>query len=192
MGVVTGLSWTRVGGDVLFIETALSPGKGELSITGNLGNVMQESATVALAYIKSHSKELGISGKKVEGSCVHVHVPEGATPKDGPSAGLALFTAMVSAFTGRQVQCGLAMTGEISLRGQVLPIGGVREKILAAKRAGIQCVVLPKDNRPQVEEIPAMYTEGLQVSYVEQVEDILPLALKQERENKTARTQKKP
>ena len=192
VGVVTGLAWTRVGGDVLFIETALSPGKGELSITGNLGNVMQESATVALAYIKSHSKELGIPGKKVEGSCVHVHVPEGATPKDGPSAGLALFTAMVSAFTGRQVQCGLAMTGEISLRGQVLPIGGVREKILAAKRAGIQCVVLPKDNRPQVEEIPAMYTEGLQVSYVEQVEDILPLALKQERENKTARTQKKP
>ncbi len=178
VGVVTGLAWTRVGGDVLFIETALSPGKGELSMTGNLGNVMQESATVALAYIKAHAKDLGIAGKKVEGSCVHVHVPEGATPKDGPSAGLALFTAMVSAFTGYPVQCGLAMTGEIALRGQVLPIGGVREKILAAKRAGIGQVVLPKENRPQLEEIPSMYTEGLKVAYVDSVEDVLPLALK--------------
>ncbi len=177
VGVVTGLAWTRVGGDILFIEAALSPGKGELCTTGNLGNVMQESASVAQAYIRSHSKRLGIGEKKVENSRIHIHVPEGATPKDGPSAGLALFTAMISAFTGKPVKCGLAMTGEISLRGQVLPIGGVREKILAAKRAGISQVILPKDNKPQVEEIPSLYTEGLQIGYVENVEDILPLAL---------------
>ncbi len=177
VGVVTGLAWTRVGGDVLFIETAVSPGKGELSITGNLGNVMQESATVALAYIRAYARRLGISSKKLEESRIHVHVPEGATPKDGPSAGLALFTAMVSALTRTPVRCGLAMTGEISLRGQVLPIGGVREKILAAKRAGISQVVMPEENRPQVEEIPRMYTEGLDISYVEAIEDVLPLAL---------------
>lgn len=177
VGVVTGLAWTRVGGDILFIEAALSPGKGELCTTGNLGNVMQESASVAQAYIRSNSKRLGIGEKKVENSRIHIHVPEGATPKDGPSAGLALFTAMVSAFTGKPVKCGLAMTGEISLRGQVLPIGGVREKILAAKRAGISQVILPKDNKPQVEEIPSLYTEGLQIGYVENVEDILPIAL---------------
>ena len=159
VGVVTGLAWTRVGGDILFIEAALSPGKGELCTTGNLGNVMQESASVAQAYIRSHSKRLGVGEKKVENSRIHIHVPEGATPKDGPSAGLALFTAMISAFTGKPVKCGLAMTGEISLRGQVLPIGGVREKILAAKRAGISQVILPKDNKPQVEEIPSLYTE---------------------------------
>ena len=177
VGVVTGLAWTRVGGDVLFIETAVSPGKGELSITGNLGNVMQESATVALAYIRAYARRLGISSKKLEESRIHVHVPEGATPKDGPSAGLALFTAMVSALTRTPVRCGLAMTGEISLRGQVLPIGGVREKILAAKRAGISQIVMPEENRPQVEEIPRMYTEGLDISYVEAIEDVLPLAL---------------
>ena len=177
VGVVTGLAWTQAGGDVLFIETALSSGKGELGVTGNLGNVMQESATLALAYIKSHASALGIKEEMLENSRIHMHVPEGATPKDGPSAGLAIFTAMVSVLKGQAVRCGLAMTGEISLRGQVLPIGGVREKILAAKRAGISQVVLPKENRPQVEDIPALYTEGLQIAYVDRIEDILPLAL---------------
>lgn len=177
VGVVTGLAWTQAGGDVLFIETALSSGKGELGVTGNLGNVMQESATLALAYIKSHASALGIKEEMLENSRIHMHVPEGATPKDGPSAGLAIFTAMVSVLKGQAVHCGLAMTGEISLRGQVLPIGGVREKILAAKRAGISQVVLPKENRPQVEDIPALYTEGLQIAYVDRIEDILPLAL---------------
>lgn len=175
VGVVTGLAWTRVGGDVLFIEAALSEGKGELSMTGNLGNVMQESATLALAYIKTNAKAFGISQKLLDNSKVHLHVPEGATPKDGPSAGLAIFSAMVSAFKKKKVNCSVAMTGEITLRGQVLPIGGVREKLLAAKRAGIETVALCRENRPQVEEIPATYKTGLKIVYVDHVPDILPL-----------------
>lgn len=177
IGVVTGLAWTRVGGDVLFIEAAVSPGKGELHITGNLGTVMQESASVALAYIKSHTVQLGIDRKVLEKSNIHIHVPEGATPKDGPSAGITLFTAIVSALTERKVRCSVAMTGEITLRGQVLPIGGVREKILAAKRAGITRIVLCKENRPQVEEIPELYKKGLEISYIGRIEEILKHAL---------------
>lgn len=178
VGVVTGLAWTRTGGDVLFIEAALSPGKGELHITGNLGTVMQESASVAMAYIKSNAKRLGIDNKLLSQNDIHIHVPEGATPKDGPSAGITLFTAMVSALKNIKVKCSVAMTGEITLRGQVLPIGGVREKILAAKRAGITQIILCKENRPQVEEIPALYTDGLQITYIEQVTDVLKAALK--------------
>ena len=178
VGVVTGLAWTRTGGDVLFIEAALSPGKGELHITGNLGTVMQESASVAMAYIKSNAKRLGIDNKLLSQNDIHIHVPEGATPKDGPSAGITLFTAMVSALKNIKVKCSVAMTGEITLRGQVLPIGGVREKILAAKRAGITQIILCKENRPQVEEIPALYTDGLQIAYIEQVTDVLKAALK--------------
>ncbi len=177
VGVVTGLAWTRVGGDVLFIEASVSPGKGELHITGNLGTVMQESASVALAYIKSHASSLGIDRKILEKNDIHIHVPEGATPKDGPSAGITLFTAMVSALTRRKVSCSVAMTGEITLRGQVLPIGGVREKILAAKRAGITRIILCKENRPQVEEIPALYKKGLAISYIGRIEDVLKEAL---------------
>ena len=178
VGVVTGLAWTRTGGDVLFIEAALSPGKGELHITGNLGTVMQESASVAMAYIKSNAKRLGIDNKLLSQNDIHIHVPEGATPKDGPSAGITLFTAMVSALKNIKVKCSVAMTGEITLRGQVLPIGGVREKILAAKRAGITQIILCKENRPQVEEIPALYTDGLQITYIEQITDVLKAALK--------------
>lgn len=173
VGVVTGLAWTRVGGDVLFIEAALSPGKGELSMTGNLGDVMKESATLAMAYIRSHAEELGVSIEKLDNSRIHLHAPEGATPKDGPSAGLAIFSAMISVLTGKKVKRSVAMTGEITLRGQVLPIGGVREKLLAAKRAGIERVVFCKENKPQVEEIPEEYRKGLAISYVEKVPEIL-------------------
>lgn len=172
VGVVTGLAWTRVGGDVLFIEAALSSGKGELSMTGNLGDVMKESATLALAYIRSHADELGVSVEKLDNSRIHLHVPEGATPKDGPSAGLAIFSAMMSILTGKKVNHKVAMTGEITLRGQVLPIGGVREKLLAAKRAGIERVVFCKENQPQVEEIPEEYRQGLSISYMEKVPEI--------------------
>ncbi|MDE6493325.1 MAG: endopeptidase La [Bacteroidales bacterium] len=177
VGVVTGLAWTRVGGDVLFIEAAVAPGKGELHITGNLGTVMQESASVAMAYIKAHARELGMDYKLLEKSNIYIHVPEGATPKDGPSAGITLFTAIVSALTGRKVRSSVAMTGEITLRGQVLPIGGVREKILAAKRAGITRIVLCKENKPQVEEIPELYKKGLAISYIGRIEEILTEAL---------------
>lgn len=177
VGVATGLAWTSVGGDVLFIEAAVAPGKGELHITGNLGTVMQESASVAMAYVKSHADLLGIDNKLLEENDIHIHVPEGATPKDGPSAGITLFTAMVSALKRAKVRCSVAMTGEITLRGQLLPVGGIREKILAAKRAGITQIVLCKENRPQVEEIPKIYVEGLEISYIEQITDVLSVAL---------------
>lgn len=177
VGVATGLAWTSAGGDVLFIEAAVAPGKGELHVTGNLGTVMQESASVAMAYIKSHSKMLGIDEKVLEKNDIHIHVPEGATPKDGPSAGITLFTAMVSALKGRKARCSVAMTGEITLRGQVLPVGGVREKLLAAKRAGITRIVLCKENRPQVEEIPALYKQGLDITYIGQAQEVLKEAL---------------
>ncbi|MCM1532337.1 MAG: endopeptidase La [Bacteroides sp.] len=177
VGVSTGLAWTSVGGDVLFIEAATAPGKGELHITGNLGTVMQESASVAMAYIKSNAKALGIDAKKLKETDIHIHVPEGATPKDGPSAGITLFTAMVSALKGVKVKCSVAMTGEMTLRGQVLPIGGVREKLLAAKRAGIGQIILCRENRPQVEEIPELYTKGLDITYVDKAAEVLKAAL---------------
>ena len=177
VGVVAGLSWSRTGGDILFIEASLSKGKGGLHLTGNLGDVMKESATLAYEYIKTHAEELGIAWKAVEGQDVYVHVPEGAIPKDGPSAGIALFTAMLSAFTGRKVRADVAMTGEITLRGQVLPVGGLKEKILAARRANIKEVILCKENRPQIEEIPARYTQDLQFHYVDKVSEVWPRAL---------------
>ncbi|MEG2666095.1 MAG: endopeptidase La, partial [Bacteroidales bacterium] len=174
-GVVTGLAWTSAGGEILFIEAALSQGKGTISLTGNLGEVMKESATLALEYIKANATKLHISSECIEKSNVHIHVPEGATPKDGPSAGMAIFTAIVSAFTKQKVRADTAMTGEITLRGQTMPIGGVREKILAAKRARIERIVLCKENIPQIEEIPEVYTSGLQFFFVDQMEEILPL-----------------
>lgn len=177
VGVVTGLAWTSVGGDVLFIEAALAKGKGELSMTGNLGKVMQESATVAHSYIKAHAKELGISPTLLNTHQVFIHVPEGATPKDGPSAGVSIFTALVSVYTKRKVRRTVAMTGEITLRGQVTPIGGVREKLLAARRAGITDIIICKQNKPQVEEIPALYRKGLRIHYAERVEEVLRHAL---------------
>lgn len=176
-GVVTGLAWTSVGGDILFIESLLSEGKGQLTMTGNLGTVMKESATIALEYIKSKHKELGITSELVKGSNIHVHVPEGATPKDGPSAGIAMLTSMVSTFTKRKVRPYLAMTGEITLRGKVLPVGGIKEKLLAANRAGIKEVILCKVNQKDVEEINKGYVENLKIHYVNKMSEVIDLAL---------------
>lgn len=177
-GVVTGLAWTSVGGEILFIETSLSEHKGGgLTLTGNLGDVMKESASIALEYIRSHARELNIEPRIFNYYNIHVHVPEGATPKDGPSAGITMATALASALTQRKVRSELAMTGEITLRGKVLPVGGIREKILAAKRAGIKHLILCNDNRKDIDEIPDMYIQGLDFHYVETVIDVLDYAL---------------
>ena len=177
-GVVTGLAWTQVGGEILFIETSLSPGNGEkLTLTGNLGDVMKESASIALQYLKAHSHKLGINGELFGKMNVHIHVPEGAIPKDGPSAGVTMATSLVSAFTGRKVREKLAMTGEITLRGKALPVGGIKEKILAAKRAGITDIVLSKENKKDIEDIHQRYLEGLTFHYVDTIEDVLDYAL---------------
>lgn len=176
-GVVTGLAWTSVGGDILFIESSLTPGKGKLTLTGNLGDVMKESAVIALQYLKAHAAEMGLDAKVFDETNVHVHVPEGATPKDGPSAGITILTALASAFTGKKVKRHLAMTGEITLRGKVLPVGGIKEKILAARRANIKEVILCEDNRPHVEEIPAKYIKGMKFHYVKSMMDVVKLSL---------------
>ncbi len=178
VGVVTGLAWTQVGGEILFIETSLSPSKTPtLTLTGQLGDVMKESATIAMGYIKSHAKELGIDKKKIDTSAVHLHVPEGAIPKDGPSAGITMTTALVSAFTGKHVRNRIAMTGEMTLRGKVLPVGGVKEKILAAKRAGITDIVLCEDNKKDIEEIDQLYLNGLTFHYVNDIHEVIDIAL---------------
>ncbi|WP_425075592.1 endopeptidase La [Psychroserpens sp. S379A] len=176
-GVVTGLAWTRVGGDILFIESILSKGKGNLTITGNLGKVMKESATIAMEYIKANADEFGINPDVFEKYNVHIHVPEGATPKDGPSAGVTMLTSLVSLFTQRKVESSLAMTGEITLRGKVLPVGGIKEKILAAKRAKIKEILLCEDNKRDIEEIKPLYLRGLRFHYVKDMSDVLKLAL---------------
>jgi len=176
-GVVTGLAWTRVGGDILFIESILSEGKGTLTMTGNLGNVMKESATIALEYIKSNSKLFDIDVKLFEKYKIHVHVPEGATPKDGPSAGIAMLTSMVSSFTQRKIKKSLAMTGEITLRGKVLPVGGIKEKILAAKRANIKEIILCKDNKRDIDQIKPEYLSGLTFHYVDKMTEVIDIAL---------------
>jgi len=176
-GVVTGLAWTRVGGDILFIESALSKGKGTLSITGNLGKVMKESATIAMEYIKANAEILGLEPTIFEKYNVHIHVPEGATPKDGPSAGITMLTSIVSLFTQRKVKKNLAMTGEITLRGKVLPVGGIKEKILAAKRARIKEILLCEQNRRDIEEIKQDYLKGLTFHYVSDMSEVLELAL---------------
>lgn len=177
-GVVTGLAWTAAGGEILFIEAAVVPGKnGALSLTGNLGDVMKESATLALQYVRGHAVELGIDPSVFEDKAVHIHVPAGAIPKDGPSAGVTMVTAMVSALTGRKVRHSIAMTGEITLRGRVTAIGGVKEKILAAKRAGITHVLLPEENRRDVEEIEPAFIAGLDFSYYSNISDLLDFAL---------------
>ena len=172
-----GLAWTQVGGTMLFIEASASKGKGNLSMTGNLGDVMKESATLAFEYIKSNAGQFGIDPDIFETTNIHIHVPEGATPKDGPSAGITMFTAMISVFTNRQVRNDVAMTGEITLRGSVTPVGGIREKILAAKRAGITDIVLSRDNMADVDDIPADYLRGLTFHYVTEMHEVLPLAL---------------
>src|SRR5690554_6383415 len=176
-GVVTGLAWTRVGGDILFIESLLSEGKGTLTMTGNLGNVMKESATIALEYIKANSHLFDIDQKIFEKYKVHVHVPEGATPKDGPSAGIAMLTSMVSSFTQRKVKKSIAMTGEITLRGKVLPVGGIKEKILAAKRASIKEIILCSANKRDVEQIKPEYLKGLTFHYVDKMTEVIDIAL---------------
>ena len=176
-GVVTGLAWTRVGGDILFIESILSEGKGTLTMTGNLGNVMKESATIALEYIKSNSNLFGIDVKVFEKYKIHVHVPEGATPKDGPSAGIAMLTSMVSSFTQRKIKKNVAMTGEITLRGKVLPVGGIKEKILAAKRANIKEIILCKENKRDIDQIKPEYLTGLTFHYVDKMTEVIDLAL---------------
>ena len=176
-GVVTGLAWTSVGGDILYIESLVSKGKGGLSITGNLGNVMKESATIALEYIKAHAKELNISQEILDQYKIHIHVPEGATPKDGPSAGITMLTSMVSSFTQRKVKKNLAMTGEITLRGKVLPVGGIKEKILAAKRANIKEIILCKENKKDIDEIKEDYLKGLTFHFVDKMQEVLQIAL---------------
>ena len=176
-GVVVGLAYTAVGGDILFIETSLSRGKGRLTLTGNLGGVMKESAHIALEYLKSKSDRLKIPHEVFDNWNVHLHVPEGATPKDGPSAGITMLTALASAFTQRKVRPKLAMTGEITLRGQVLPVGGIKEKVLAAKRANIQTIVMAEDNRRDVEEIEPSYLTGIHFEYVSTMEQVLQYAL---------------
>lgn len=176
-GVVTGLAWTSVGGDILFIESILSKGKGNLSITGNLGKVMKESATIAMEYIKANAEDLGVNPVVLEKYNVHIHVPEGATPKDGPSAGITMLTSLISSFTQRKVKNRLAMTGEITLRGKVLPVGGIKEKILAAKRANIKEIILCNENEKDILEIKASYLKGLKFHYVSEMSEVIELAL---------------
>jgi ATP-dependent Lon protease len=176
-GVVTGLAWTSVGGDILFIESILSPGKGTLNITGNLGKVMKESATIALEYIKAHADQWNIPQEVFDKYNIHIHVPEGATPKDGPSAGITMLTSLVSLFTQRKVKAKLAMTGEITLRGRVLPVGGIKEKILAAKRADIKEIILCVDNKKDIAEIEPEYIKGLTFHYVREMGEVLDIAV---------------
>lgn len=177
VGVVTGLAWTSVGGEILFIESSLSKGKGNLTMTGNLGDVMKESATLAYEYVKAKADELGIDSDMFDTHNVHIHVPEGATPKDGPSAGITIFTALVSVFTHRKVRSSFALTGEITLRGQVMPVGGIKEKILAAKRARITDIILCAENRRDIEDIAEEYVKGLTFHYVSNVNEVVPLIL---------------
>ncbi|TMH32674.1 MAG: AAA family ATPase, partial [Betaproteobacteria bacterium] len=176
-GVATGLAWTPVGGDILFVEAARMPGSGKLILTGQLGEVMKESAQAALSLVKARSGQLGIAPESLEKADIHVHVPAGATPKDGPSAGVAMFVALASLLTHRAVRSDVAMTGEISLRGLVLPIGGVKEKVLAAMRAGISTVMLPARNRRDLEDIPAEAREKIQFVWIEEVDEALAAAL---------------
>jgi ATP-dependent Lon protease len=180
-GVVTGLAWTAVGGEILFIEVSLSKGKGNLRLTGNLGDVMKESASIAYEYLKAHSEMLGIDPGVFEKWNVHVHVPEGATPKDGPSAGVTMLTALASAFTQRKVRAKMAMTGEITLRGKVTPVGGIKEKILAAKRARIKDIMISKENRKDIGEINEDFIKGLNFVYVDNMMEVLDFALLKER-----------
>ena len=180
-GVVTGLAWTAVGGEILFVETSLSRGKGSrLTLTGNLGDVMKESAMLALEYLKAHNDLLDIPEEVFENWNIHIHVPEGAIPKDGPSAGITMVTSLASALTRRKVKNRLAMTGEITLRGKVLPVGGIKEKILAAKRAGIEEIILCKENKKDIDNIPEIYLKGLKFHYVNDIREVLDIALTDE------------
>jgi ATP-dependent Lon protease len=178
-GVAVGLAWTYVGGDILFIETSLSEGKGELKLTGNLGNVMKESASTAFSYLQSNAKKYKIDSELFSKKNIHIHVPEGAVPKDGPSAGITMMTAIASALTDKRVRPFVAMTGEITLRGQVLPVGGIKEKVLAAKRAGIKEIILCKQNEKDVSEIDHTFLKGVKFHYVKTMKEVLDLALEE-------------
>jgi ATP-dependent Lon protease len=180
-GVVTGLAWTMAGGEILFIEVSLSRGKGDLTLTGNLGDVMKESASIALAYLKANSEVFGVDPGAFQDWNVHIHVPEGATPKDGPSAGITMFTALASAFTQFKVRERMAMTGEITLRGKVLPVGGIKEKMLAARRANLKDIILSKENQKDIEEIKSDYVKGLRFHYIDEMKEIKDLALLKEK-----------
>jgi ATP-dependent Lon protease len=180
-GVVTGLAWTAAGGEILFVETSLSKGTGKLTLTGNLGEVMKESAVIALEYLKSNAGLLDLPDNFAENWNIHIHVPEGAIPKDGPSAGVTMATSIASAFTQRKVKKFLAMTGEITLRGKVLPVGGIKEKILAAKRASIKEIIVSEDNRKDVESIKEIYIRGLKFHYIQTIMGVLELALLQQK-----------
>ncbi len=180
-GVVTGLAWTAVGGEIVFVETSLSPGKGDLTLTGNLGDVMKESATIAYEYLKAHSGNININPGVFRRWNLHIHLPEGATPKDGPSAGITMFSALASLFTQRKIRSKIAMTGEITLRGKVLPVGGIKEKILAAKRAKINTIIISKENEKDILEINERYIKGLEFHYVENMMDVLNFALLKEK-----------
>ena len=181
-GVVTGLAWTAVGGEILFVETSLSKGKGsKLTLTGNLGDVMKESAMLALEYIKSHADLLNLDESIFDNWNIHIHVPEGAIPKDGPSAGITMATSLASALTQRKVKSNLAMTGEITLRGKVLPVGGIKEKILAAKRAGIKEIILCSENKKNIDEIQDLYLKGLTFHYVNDIKEVFAIALTDEK-----------
>jgi ATP-dependent Lon protease len=176
-GVVTGLAWTSIGGDVLFIESSITKGKGKLTLTGNLGDVMKESAIIALEYLKAHSDMINTKQEAFDTHNVHIHVPEGATPKDGPSAGITMLTSLASIFSRRKVKKNLAMTGEITLRGDVLPVGGIKEKILAAKRSGVKEIILCSRNKQDVDEIKESYLKGLTFHYVDKMKEVIQLAL---------------
>jgi len=177
VGIATGLAWTATGGDVLFVEATVMKGKGRLTLTGHLGEVMKESAHAALSWARSHARHYGIREDYFQNHDIHIHVPEGAIPKDGPSAGITVATAMISTFTGRAVRCSLAMTGEITLRGQVLPIGGLKEKILAARRLGITELICPRQNERELREIPKPQRRGMKFHLIGSVEQVLELAL---------------
>jgi ATP-dependent Lon protease len=182
--VVTGLAWTQSGGEILFVESSLSRGKGKLTISGQLGDVMKESAVAALSYLKAQAEQLGIDYRVFDKYDLHIHVPAGAVPKDGPSAGITMVTSLASIYTQRKVKDKIAMTGEITLRGKVLPVGGVKEKILAAKRAGIKEVILSNRNKKDIDEISEVYLRGIKLHLVETAQDVLDIALlKQKAEN---------
>jgi ATP-dependent Lon protease len=176
-GVAIGLAWTRVGGDILYIETTISKGKGKMILTGNLGDVMKESATTAISFIKSHSSELNIDPDYFENNDIHIHVPEGAIPKDGPSAGITMLSAVASSIIGKPIKPFLAMTGEITLRGRVLPVGGIKEKVLAAKRAGLKTIMLCIENKSHIDEIQPEHLKGLEFHYVRDMHEVLSFAL---------------
>ena len=180
-GVVTGLAWTSVGGTILYIEASLSKGNGKLTLTGNLGDVMKESAIIALEYLKANAEKWNIDIEIFNNYNIHIHVPEGATPKDGPSAGVTMITALASVYTQRKIRSHLAMTGEIALRGKVMPVGGIKEKILAAKRADIKEIILCKENKKDIEDIKEIYLKGLKFHYVDTISEVLEIALLKEK-----------